>query len=71
MDFFYYFKSRQGEMIRLLKDIVGHESPSGEKKAVDACSAYVIDELKKNRCQNNSLSPERVGCISSCRVSFF
>ncbi len=47
MDFFYYFKSRQGEMIRLLKDIVGRESPSGEKKAVDTCSSYVIDELKK------------------------
>lgn len=47
MDFFYYFKSRQGEMISLLKDIVGRESPSGEKKAVDACSAYVIDKLKK------------------------
>jgi len=47
MDFFYYFKSRQGEMIRLLKDIVGRESPSREKKAVDSCSSYVIDELKK------------------------
>ena len=47
MDFFYYFKSRQGEMIRLLKEIVGRESPSGEKKAVDTCSSYVIDELKK------------------------
>jgi len=47
MDFFYYYKSRQGEMIRLLKEIVGLESPSGEKKAVDTCSSYVIDELKK------------------------
>jgi glutamate carboxypeptidase len=47
MDFFYYFKSRQGEMIRLLKEIVGLESPSGEKKAVDNCSSFVTDELKK------------------------
>jgi glutamate carboxypeptidase len=47
MDFFYYFKSRQGEMIRLLKEIVGRESPSVEKKAVDSCSSYVADELKK------------------------
>jgi glutamate carboxypeptidase len=47
MDFFYYFKSRQAEMISLLKEIVGRESPSGEKKAVDTCSSYVSEELKK------------------------
>lgn len=47
MDFYYYFKSRQGEMVRLLKEIVGRESPSGDKKAVDACSSYVIEKLRK------------------------
>ncbi len=34
-------------MIKLLKEIVSRESPSQDKKAVDACSSYVIEEFKK------------------------
>lgn len=47
MDFYYYYKSRQGKMINLLKDIVSKESPSSDKKAVDACSSCIIEEIKK------------------------
>jgi len=47
MDFNLYFKSRQGEMINLLKEIVSLESPSGDKKAIDACSSYLIEKFKK------------------------
>jgi glutamate carboxypeptidase len=47
MDFYHYYKSRKGEMINLLKEIVSRESPSGDKKAVDACSSFVIEEFKK------------------------
>jgi glutamate carboxypeptidase len=61
MDFIRYFKSRQGEMIRLLKEIVGRESPSGEKKAVDACSSYVIDELKKAGAKITRFPQEKIG----------
>jgi glutamate carboxypeptidase len=47
MDFYHYYKSRKGEMINLLKEMVSRESPSGDKKAVDACSSFVIEEFKK------------------------
>jgi glutamate carboxypeptidase len=63
MDFLHYFKSRQGEMVRLLKEIVGRESPSGEKKAVDACSSYVIDELKKAGAKITRFSQKELGAF--------
>ncbi|MDD8015302.1 MAG: M20 family metallopeptidase [Acidobacteriota bacterium] len=47
MDFRLYFKSRQSELVNLLKKIVILESPTGDKKAVDACSAMVGTEFKK------------------------
>ena len=34
-----YFRSRQGEMAAFLKELVLAESPTGDKKAVDACSS--------------------------------
>jgi len=47
MDFFRYFESRQREIIDFLREAVRLESPSGDKKAVDACSSFIIKELKK------------------------
>jgi len=45
MDFLRYFKSQQGEMIKFLKTLVQLESPTSEKKAVDRCSAEVVQRL--------------------------
>lgn len=42
MDFQQYFKSRQSEMVALLKELVRLESPTSDKKAVDACSAFLV-----------------------------
>jgi len=47
MDFQRYFKSCQGEMIQLLKNLVELESPSSDKKAVDKCTSYAVDKFKK------------------------
>ncbi|MFQ6038454.1 MAG: M20/M25/M40 family metallo-hydrolase, partial [Candidatus Aminicenantales bacterium] len=47
MKFRHYFKSRQGEMIRLLKEAVRLESPSADKKAVDRCSEFIVKEFRK------------------------
>ncbi len=47
MDFFHYFESQKGKMIDFLREAVKLESPSGDKKAVDACSLFFIRELKK------------------------
>lgn len=61
MDFYHYFKSRQGEMIHLLKDLVNLESPSSDKKAVDACSSFVIKELKKVAAKISRFPQEKTG----------
>ncbi|MBM3310621.1 MAG: M20 family metallopeptidase [Candidatus Aminicenantes bacterium] len=47
MDFRSYFRSRQGEMLGLLKDLVLHESPTSDKKAVDACTALLTDRFSR------------------------
>ena len=47
MQFKHYFKSRQGEMVNLLKNIVSLESPSSDKNAVDKCSSFLAKEFQK------------------------
>jgi glutamate carboxypeptidase len=61
MDFNLYFKSRQGEMVNLLKNIVTRESPSQDKKAVDACSSYVVGEFRKVGAKISRFPQKRVG----------
>ncbi len=51
MDYRLYFRSRQGEMVHLLKQLVALESPTADKKAVDACAAFVSRELKRVGCR--------------------
>ena len=51
MDFRLYFRSRQGELVHLLKQLVMLESPTQNKEAVDACVAFVARELKKVGCK--------------------
>jgi glutamate carboxypeptidase len=46
MDFNQYFKSRQGEMIALLKDLVRLESPTSDKNAVDVCTAFLASRFQ-------------------------
>ncbi|MBP1766120.1 MAG: peptidase dimerization domain protein [Candidatus Aminicenantes bacterium] len=61
MDFNLFFKSRQGEMVHLLKNIVGRESPSHDKKAVDACSAFVVGEFRKTGAKVTRFPQKEVG----------
>jgi len=61
MDFNLYFKSRQGEMVHLLKNIVSRESPSQDKKAVDACSAFVLGEFKKTGAKITRFPQKKIG----------
>ncbi len=61
MDFNLFFKSRQGEMVHLLKNIVSRESPSQDKKAVDACSAFVVGEFKKTGAKVTRFPQEKIG----------
>jgi glutamate carboxypeptidase len=61
MDFNLFFKSRQGEMVHLLKNIVGRESPSHDKKAVDACSAFVVGEFRKTGAKITRFPQKKIG----------
>lgn len=61
MDLILYFKSRQGEMIQLLKELVNRESPTQDKKAVDICSHFLVEEFKKLGCQVNRWPQKEIG----------
>ena len=61
MDFYHYYKSRKGKMLNLLKEVVHRESPSGEKKSVDACSSFVIGEFKKTGAKVTRYPQKEIG----------
>ncbi|MFQ6069132.1 MAG: M20 family metallopeptidase [Candidatus Aminicenantales bacterium] len=63
MDYVSYFKSRRGELVRLLKELVHLESPSNEKKAVDECSSFVVREFKKLGAKVTTFPQEKTGDI--------
>ena len=61
MDFRLYFRSRQGELVHLLKQLVVLESPTQDKKAVDACTAFAARELKRVGCKVTVHPQKEVG----------
>jgi glutamate carboxypeptidase len=61
MEFKHYYKSRQGEMINLLKKLVILESPSLDKEAVDKCSAYLVNQFKKARAKVTTYPQRKTG----------
>ncbi|MBN2264229.1 MAG: M20 family metallopeptidase [Candidatus Aminicenantes bacterium] len=61
MDFRLYFRSRQGEMVHLLKQLVALESPTEDKAAVDACVSFAAKELKKAGCKVTIQPQKTVG----------
>ena len=61
MDFRLYFRSRQGEMVHLLKQMVALESPTNDKKAVDACALFTARELKKVGCKVTTHPQKDIG----------
>lgn len=64
MDFPLYFRSRQGEMVHLLKQVAALESPTDDKGAVDACSSFVGREFRKLGCKVTSLPQKDIGDLT-------
>ena len=64
MDFRLYFRSRQGEMVHLLKQLAILESPTHDKKAVDACAAFVAREFKRTGCKVTILPQKDIGDLT-------
>lgn len=63
MNFFHYYKSRKGEMLNMLKELVQLESPSTDKKAVNKCSSFLVQQLKKNGAKVTRYPQEEIGDI--------
>jgi glutamate carboxypeptidase len=61
MEFSHYFKSRQGDIIRLLKYLVNLESPSHDKDAVNKCSLFCAEELKKTGATIKQIPQKDIG----------
>jgi glutamate carboxypeptidase len=61
MDFRQYFKSRQGEMIALLKELVQKESPTSDKKAVDECASFFAEQLRKTGARITRIPQKATG----------
>lgn len=61
MNFFHYYKSRKGEMLNLLKELVQLESPSTDKKAVNKCSSFLVQVLKKNGAKVTRFPQDEIG----------
>jgi len=61
MEFPHYFKSRQGELVNLLKELVNLESPSSDKNAVDKCSDFAIREFKKFGAEVTRYPQKKIG----------
>ena len=61
MQFKHYFKSRQGEMVNLLKKIVSLESPSSDKSAVDKCSSFLAKEFQKSGAKVTRYPSKEIG----------
>jgi len=64
MDFRLYFRSRQGEMVHLLKQLTMLESPTHDKKAVDACAAFVAREFKRIGCKVTTFPQKDIGDLT-------
>lgn len=61
MDWQFYFRSRQGEMVQTLKKLVELESPTLDKKAVDACSESVVKEMASLGLKVKRMPQKEVG----------
>ena len=61
MDFNRYFASRRGELLNTLKKVVALESPTSDKRAVDACSGFVVAEFRKTGARITRFAQKDIG----------
>jgi len=65
MNWLEYYEERQEEMIAFLRKLVERESPSQDKQAVDACSDFLIQELKQMGLEVTIYPREEIGQITT------
>jgi glutamate carboxypeptidase len=64
MEFLPYFQSRRTELIALLQKLVKLESPSSDKKAVDACSTFIVKQLRDLEARVTCLPQKEIGDLT-------
>ena len=67
MKYMPYFRSRQGELVNLLKQFSGMESPSDNKDAVNACSEFFVAELQKCGLEIERIPQQDTGDFYICK----
>lgn len=65
MNWLAYYQERQEEMVSFLRELVLRESPSHNKQAVDACSDWLIGELKRMGLEVTIYPQEGIGQLTS------
>ncbi|MDH4196912.1 MAG: M20 family metallopeptidase [Candidatus Aminicenantes bacterium] len=69
MDFNLYFRSRRSDILNLLKGLVNLESPTADKKAVEACSALAVQELRRAGAKITPLPQKEIGQLHVAEFS--
>lgn len=64
-----FFKKRQDGIIAFLKELVLRESPSSDKKAVDACSRYFKEALKEFPLKTRRIIQKHIGDLYHFELS--
>ncbi|MEW6455139.1 MAG: M20 family metallopeptidase [Acidobacteriota bacterium] len=57
----YYFINKKQEIVDFLREIVTLESPSTDKKAVNRCSAFVVENLKESGAKIKKFKQKKSG----------
>jgi glutamate carboxypeptidase len=61
MNLINYFQKKENQIINFLKELVYLESPSHDKEAVDRCSNFYLDELRKLGIEISKIPQNEVG----------
>jgi len=61
MDLINYFQKKEKEIVSFLKELVYLESPTHNKEAVDRCSDFYLNELKKLGIETSKIPQKEVG----------
>ncbi len=61
MDIINYFQKREKEIIGFLKELVHLESPTHDKEAVDKCSNFYLNKLRKLGMETSKIAQSEVG----------
>ncbi len=63
MNLLQFFREHNDEIVALLKELVVRESPTGDKRAVDALGEFIVEQLRASGAQVEVFPRQEVGDI--------